>query len=621
MKKIKLFILPLLIIFISVTACKDDFLDVRPTSSLSSVELSTEAGLDGALIATYSMLLGRSGFYSDASNWFWGSVVGGDANKGTNAGDQSQVNEVQAYATQTNNASVFQKYRALYEGVARANATLRLMLEADEGVSEAAKTRIAAEARFLRAHYYFGLKKNFNNTPYVDETWDEVTPVSNNQDLWTFIEADFQFAFDNLPETQSAAGRANKWAAGAYLGKTFLFQGKFTEAKNILTTVIADGVTAKGEPYGLNPFYADAFRSTIDNNLESVFAAQAAAGTGDVNNANAAMVLNFPHGTAGPARPGGCCGFFQPSFDLANSFRTDDNGQPLLDGTYNDAGVALESDMGLGSSALWNSTNNYKENDLCFVFDPAEPNKELVYRSNNDDNMGNDPQTSSNWTFVWEEDDKPVDPRLDHSVGRKGIPYLDWGPHPGFDWIRDQAYGGPYSPKKFIYYLGGEGSENDASSWTPGYTAVNYNIIRFADVLLMAAEAEIEAGSLDKALEYINRVRERAKASPVLDANGEPAANYIIEPYATLGSQAEARTKLRFERKLELSGEGHRMYDLVRWGIASDVLNSYLDNEDQFLNSPFAGASFTANKNEYLPIPQNEIDLIGSDILKQNPGY
>lgn len=573
MKSIKIFILSLLIIFISVTACQDDFLDVRPTSSLSSVELSTEAGLDGALISAYSMLLGRAGFYSDASNWFWGSVLGGDANKGTNAGDQSQVNEIQAYATQTNNGSVFEKYRALYEGVARANATLRLIGEADESVSESAKTKIAAEARFLRAHYYFGLKKNFSNTPYVDETWDEVTPVSNSQDLWPFIEADFQFAYDNLPGTQGDAGRANKWAAGAYLGKTYLFQGKFTEAKNILTTVIADGVTSSGEPYGLNPNYADAFRSTNDNNLESVFAAQAAAGTGTIQNANPAMVLNFPHGTAGPARPGGCCGFFQPSIDLANSHRTDGDGFPLLDNSYNQESNAVKNDLGLQSAD---------------AFTPDAGN---------------------------------LDPRLDHSIGRRGIPYLDWGPHPGFDWIRDQAYGGPYSPKKYIYYAGGEGVENDASSWTPGYTAVNYNIIRFADVLLMAAEAEIEAGSVDKAMEYINMVRNRAKNSPVLDANGDPAANYVIEPYATLGSQAEARTKLRFERKLELSGEGHRMYDLVRWGIASDVLNAYLDHEDGFLNSPFAGASFTANKNEYLPIPQNEIDLVGPDVLKQNPGY
>ncbi|MDN5213545.1 RagB/SusD family nutrient uptake outer membrane protein [Fulvivirgaceae bacterium BMA12] len=580
MKITKLISLTLLVLVISTVACKDSFLEVAPTGSLGEAELSTAAGLEGSLIATYSMLLGRAGangianpFYSDASNWFWGSVLGGDANKGTNAGDQSQVNEIQAFSVQTNNSSVAQKYTILYEGIARANSTIRLAGMAEEGVSEAVKTRIIAEARFLRGHYYFDMKKNFNNTPYVDESWDGIEPVTNDADLWPMIEADFQFAFNNLPETQSEVGRANKWAAGAYLGKTFLFQEKFSEAKGIFDQVITSGVTTGGQPYDLVPFYADAFRSTNDNSEESVFAAQAAAGTGSVQNANANMVLNFPHGTAGPDRPGGCCGFFQPSFDLANSFRTDANGLPLLDNSYNDPANALVTDLGLQSGD---------------AFTP---------------------------------DDGNLDPRLDHSIGRRGIPFLDWGPHPGFDWIRDQAYGGPYSPKKFMYYQAGEGTENDASSWTPGYTAVNYNIIRFADVLLMAAEAEAELNNLPAALALVNRVRTRAINSPVQNAGGSDAANYVINTYTAFANQDEAITAVRFERKLELSGEGHRFYDLVRWGIASDVLNAYLQHEDQFLNSPFAGASFTANKNEYLPIPQNEIDLQGKDVLKQNNGF
>ena len=571
MKKLIYIILPFLIGAIIVTSCSDDFLEVAPTGSLSSNELSSQAGLEGSLVAAYSVLLGRLGFYSDASNWFWGSVLGGDANKGTNAGDQSQVNEIQAYAAQTNNASIFQKYRAVYEGVARSNATLGLVAVSE--ANESLKNRVASEARFLRGLYYFELKKNFNNTPYVDETWDEVTPVGNESDLWSFIEADLKFAYDNLPETQGDAGRANKWAAGALYGKALLFQGKYAEAKSVLNTVIANGVTAKGEPYGLLDNYADAFRSTLDNSKESVFAAQAAAGTGDINNANPAMVLNFPHGSAGPERPGGCCGFFQPSFELANSFRTDADGLPLLDGSYNDAANALVTDMGLMSD------------------DPFTPD------------AGN------------------VDTRLDHSIGRRGIPYLDWGPHPGFFWVRDQAYGGPYSPKKFIYYKGGVGVENDGSSWTPGYTAVNYNIIRFADVLLMAAEAEIETNNLDAGRELINQVRARAMASPVLDADGNNAANYNVGLYSSFASQDQARSAVRMERKLELSGEGHRLYDLVRWGIAANTLNAYLDYEDARLSSPFSGASFTANKNEYLPIPQDEIDLIGADVLKQNPGY
>lgn len=556
-----------------LTACKDDFFEVPPTGSLSSAELSSKAGLEGTLIGSYSMLLGRSGFYSDASNWFWGSVLGGDANKGTDPGDQSQVNEIQTYSPQTNNPSILQKYAATFEGIARANATLRLVGVAQENVPEGDKTRIAAEARFLRGYYYFDLKKNFNDVPYVDENWDEVTPVGNGQDLWPFIEADLQFAYDNLPETQGDAGRANKWAAGAFLGKAYVFQGKWSDAKTIFDEVISKGVTASGESYGLLDYYADAFRSINDNSKESVFASQAAAGTGSINNANPAMVLNFPHGSAGPARPGGCCGFFQPSFELANSYRTDANGLPLLDGSYNDPANAVVNDMGLSSS------------------DDFTPD------------AGN------------------LDPRIDHAIGRRGIPYLDWGPHPGFDWIRQQSYAGPYSPKKFIYYSAGIGSENDGSSWTPGYTAVNYNIMRYADLLLLAAEAEVELGNLGTALDYVNQVRQRAINSPVLDDAGNPAANYVMSTYSAFASADEARTAVRMERKLELSGEGHRFYDLVRWGIAEPTLNAYLAHENPKLSSPFAGASFTANKNEYLPIPQDEIDLIGSDILIQNQGF
>ena len=584
MQKIKIFIASLLAMLVLITACKDDFLEVAPTGSLSSVELSTLPGLEGSLIAAYSILLGRGGgqdgngndifadgFYADASNWFWGSVLGGEANKGTNAGDQGQVNEIQIYAAQTTNASVFQKYAATYEGVSRCNATLRLIgvAEADGIVSSADLTRISAEARFLRGHFYFELKKNFNNTPYVDETWDEVSTVSNDQDLWPFIEADFQFAFDNLPETQGDAGRANKWAAAAYLGKAFLYQGKWAEAKVMFDDVITKGVTANGQTYGLNDNYAEAFRSTNDNSLESVFASQAAAGTGSVQNANPTFVLNFPNGDTGP----GCCGFFQPSIELGNSFRTDANGLPLLDNSYNDPGNEVVQDQGIASGD---------------AFTPDAGN---------------------------------LDPRIDHSIGRRGIPYLDWGIHPGQSWIRDQPYAGPYSPKKFIYYLSGNGVENDLSSWTPGYTAVNYNIIRYADVLLMAAEAEIELNNLDAGLDLINQVRVRAKNSPLLDANGDPAANYVIEPYGSFASQDQARTAVRFERKLELSGEGHRKYDLVRWGIAEDVLNAYLTYERPFLNDPYGGAIFTANNDEYLPIPQSEIDLQGADVLIQNPGY
>ncbi|MEN0046895.1 MAG: RagB/SusD family nutrient uptake outer membrane protein [Bacteroidota bacterium] len=575
MKIVKYLLIVTAAVGIFLAACTDEFLEITPTGQLGAIQLSTVSGVEGSLVGTYSMLLGRATeeenfrFYHGPENWLWGSVVGGEAHKGSNEGDQSQVNEIQAYNTQAINISTRVKYDALYEGVARANNTMRIFRGLPEGaISTADASRIEGEIRFLRAHFYFELKKIFNNTIYVDETWDETTPVANDIDLWIPIEADLKFAYDNLPETMSAAGRANKWAAGAYYAKALLFQGKYQEANTILINILQNGVTASGELYGLNDNFADAFFASNDNSKESVFAAQAAVGTGTLVNANNSMALNFPHSPS----PANCCGFFQPSIEFANSFRTDANGLPLLDGSYNDPSNAVKNDYNIPS------TDN---------FTPDEGN---------------------------------LDPRIDHTVGRRGIPYLDWGLHPGSTWIRDPLYGGPYSPKKFSYYLEVE-NDNDASSWHPGHPAVNYNIIRYADVLLWAAECAIELGDLERGKDLINMVRNRAKTSMLME-DGKVVANYVIEPYPSFSDQGTARAALRMERKLELGMEGHRFFDLVRWGNPKEVLDAYIQYENTIINnSTFRFASFTENKSEYMPIPQYDIDLVGAGTYQQNPGY
>jgi starch-binding outer membrane protein, SusD/RagB family len=563
--------------FVGVS-CNDDFLNIQPTGQISESQLTSKAGIEGALIATYSMLNGRNNRMASATNWVWGSIRGGDANKGTDPGDFSDINPIQRYENLPTQGVIRDNYRGNYEGIARANRVLSLLKNAAPEVTAAEKKRIEGEARFLRAHYYFQLARNFGQTPIVTEADDYGTgieTIKNDKPLYPFIEADMKFAYDNLPETQGAVGRANKWAAGAYLGKIYLQQKKYNEALPVLTTVINNGKTAGGKKYALVPNYADIFKASNDNNAESVFAIQNAANTGSVNNAFPDFDLNYPYNT-GPNGPGNCCGFFQPSFELVNSFRTDATGLPLLDGSYNNAGNAVKNDMGIPSKD---------------AFTPDQGN---------------------------------LDPRLDHSVGRRGIQYLDWMPHPGADWIRNQPNGGPYSPKKYTYYKSDRGSLQDNSSWTPGYTALNYTIIRFADVLLMAAEAEIEVGSLDKAREYVNMVRRRA-ANPAgyVMQDGKPAAKYVIEEYPAkqFANKDDARKALRFERKLEFSGEGHRFYDLVRWGIAEPVLNAYIAYDSKFLPTTLGGSKFVAGKHELLPLPQDEIDLLGNGVLKQNTGY
>ncbi len=553
-----------------VVSCSDDFLEVAPTGSLADAQVGTKAGIEGLLIGTYSALNGVFGSRFEGPNhWVTGSVVGGEANKGTDAGDYSAINPVQRYEVDPTSGDLFNLWRGRYEGVARANGVLRALANATD-VSGADAARIEGEAKMLRGHFYFDLKKHFNSIPVFDETVaaTDVVLVPNTTDVWGQIEADFQSAYDNLP-VNNGPGRVSKMAAAAYMGKAKLYQGKWSEAKQWFDIVIGSG------QYMLLDDYMQIFNAENDNHAESVMDVESANNTGSTQNANYFDDLNYPYNT-GPDGPGNCCGFFQPSFELGNSFRTS-GGLPLLDGSYNDPANEIATDYNVESSD-------------SFTEDAGE-----------------------------------LDPRIDFSLGRRGIPYLDWIEHPGKAWIRSQPYAGPYSPKKFIYYRSQEGSFTDASSWTRGYALMNYNIIRYADVLLMQAEAEVELGNLEAARALVNQVRARAANSAywVMEYDGSaPAANYVISEYTAAWTDANtARAAVRMERKLELSGEGHRFFDLVRWGIAASALNDYLAYESQYLVTKFGGASFTTGKNEYYPIPQSQIDIQGSDVLSQNPGY
>src|SRR5438309_4568731 len=164
------------------------------------------------------------------------------------------------------------------------------------------------------------------------------------------------------------------------------------------------------------------------------------------------------------------------------------------------------------------------------------------------------------------------------------------------------------------YYKSQQGKLTDGTSWTSGLTATNYKILRFADVLLMAAEAEVEAGSLENARTYVNRIRTRADALHVKNVAGTAdAAKYVIANYPGPWTDKNfARTAVRFERKLELGMEGHRFFDLVRWGIADVAINSFLSYEKTKLTSSYGSATFVKGKSEYYPVPQRQIELESS---------
>lgn len=567
-------------------SCKKSFLERTPKGALDENTLANKKGVEALLIGAYAVLDGfidgggifLGGWTSAGSNWVYGGVAGGDAHKGTDGGDQPDINPIERFEATPTNGYFDAKWSVCYEGVARTNSVLRVMAKATD-ISAADQTRITGEARFLRGHYHFELKKMFNKVPYIDETVTDFK-VPNDKDIWPQIEADLKFAYDNLPEVMNAKGRVNKWAAAALYAKALLYQKKYAEAKTVFTLVYTQGKNAQGQPYALLPRYHMSFNAATENSTESVFAVQYSVNDGapDAANGGWGEVLNFPYNSG----PGGCCGFYQPSQDLVNSFQVDAvTGLPDPD-NYN--ATEVKNDQGLTSTQPFT------------------------------------PSTA------------PLDPRLDWTVGRRGIPYLDHGIHPGADWIRLQSYGGPYSPVKNVYTKVEKDALNDKSFWTSGVTATNYTLIRFADVILMLAECEVEAGSLETARQLVNVVRARAANPAGFVMNGAvPAANYMVGLYTTpWTNQATARKAVHFERKIELGMEGHRFFDLVRWGEAKATLDAYfryvsgtsnpaINNKRLYLATPTV-AQFTNGKSEYFPIPQRQIDL-ASGTLTQNPGY
>ncbi len=557
-------------------SCKQDFLEMNPNASLSSDVLATAGGVNTLLTGAYSMLDGVSssgfGWEAASSNWLFGSVRGLEANKGSDAGDQSDINPVQIYSETATNAFVRVKWRSVYEAISRCNKALEVLAAAEEKgtVTPDEADSFRRQARTLRGHYHFEAWRMWEKICYVDETTD-LTTVTNQEDVRAKILADLEAGI-GLPNDMGMVGRFNGTVARVLLAKALMqMNGDFAKAKEYLEWVVANGAGPDGHAIGLEPLYGGVFDAENRNGLESVYTVQYSVNDGSGGwNGGWGEVLNFPYKSGGGS-PGGCCGFFQPSHDLVNSFRTA-AGLPLLDNSYNDDPV--KTDQGLTIS------------------EPFTP------------------------------DDGPLDPRLDWTVGRRGIPYLDWGAHTGQDWIRDQSYAGPFSPKKQVYKKSQEGTLTEVGNWTSGWTANGYRLIRYADVLLLLAECQIETGDLAGARSNINLIRARA-ANPagfVKNDDGTNAANYSVAPYPASGfpfdNKENALTALRMERKLELGMEGHRFFDLQRWGIVVPELNRVLDFERTQLPSLYWQAVVGADDALY-PIPQQEIDMMGGR-LEQN---
>lgn len=544
-------------------ACEKKFLERNPEGVLDEVTLTNEKGANRLLLSAYAMLDNHDGdleiggeWGSGGSNFLYGSIGGGEANKGSDPNDQGpNMTPIQRHEASATNGALNDRWRGIYEGVKRTNSVMSILANAE--MSDASRKNIAGQARALRAWYHFQARILFGKVPYLDEQIDAdlannvIEGVSNETDIYPNILADAKFAYDNLDVEMDGVGRINKYVAGAIYGKILMFTNDYTTALPVLRDVVDNGVNPLGVKYELNENYDDNFNLDFDNSKESVFAFQASSqDNASARNGNWGDLLNTPSATGG-----GGAGFFTPTNYFVNQFKTTAAGVP----------------------------------------DPAPLNTQVF-----------DPFAQAGYTQY----NGNFDPRLDWTIGRDGVEFHDWGAYLT-TWPRDRS-AGPFAGKKTMIRESQVESTHDASIWfVAGGTALNMNIIRFSDVILLLAEAEIEAGSLDNAFELVNMVRERAQNSrtvPVPAGKGTP----FVRPYtAAFANQDAARAAVRLERLLELGMEGHRFFDLVRWGIADQELNTYYNYESEFpyqiLLKP--KPTYESPGDDYYPIPQRQIDL------------
>ena len=564
-----------------------DFLTnaAKPQGTLDASTLSNKAGVEGTLIAAYRQL-DRGVFGAAANNWVFGSVTSDDAYKGSEASDAPSLDPIEQYQWSAAGVEgqLNDKWSAEYEGVVRSNGTINLLksvVAASAGVIPSSDAKsIEGEATFLRAHYHFEAWRMWGNIPYFRETDTDFRKANSTKaEVAKEIIKDLDAAIALLPATprNGDKGRVTQWTAKAYKGRVQMYNGQFAEALTTLRDVKANG------PYALEASYDRVWTgfTAFENGKETILAYQASANDGQSggSNSNEGNRLTFPHSGS----PFGCCGFHQPSQNLVNFFATD-------------AVTGLPASL---TNPNWNASNANR--------------------------------TSAVMT--------PADPRLDYTVGRDGVPYKDWGPHTS-EWIRSPSYSGTYSNKKNVH----EKSSGAQSSvgWNNAHlNSVNIHIFRYADMLLMLAEAEVEAGTLENARAIVNEIRTRAAvkvqgpgtsqatiAVPINDPS-VTYANYKIGLFtAPFASQAEARQAVRAERRLELAMEGQRFYDLRRWATAEAVLNGYINGvaggSEKSRRVQLGNASPFSDRHMLFPIPTTQILLSQGGTgpgLKQNPGW
>ncbi len=577
MKKIYIFALAAALTM-SLTGC-DDFLDYTPTAVVD--EDKAFSNPEKMVNSAYAML--GDCWYSYPFNlWPYGDLASDDCLKGGGGTGDTGYHDIEVWSSLTSTRGELDElwYR-LFSAVSRCNRALVSLEENGNNVlGEQTTTEREAEVRFLRAHFYFKLISVFRQVPWIDEQVykDKATEKTSNtqytyEQLFGKVIVDFKFAYDNLPEKQSEGGRANKIAAAAYLAKCFLTLawGDGYEAtdgvshinKDYMQKVVDYTDVVKASRYGYLEDYGDIFLPDYKNSKESIFAMQASDYSADHTRYGRANWSNTLNGCWGVWS----CGwdFHKPSQNLVNTYKTR-NGLPEFT-DYNDS----------------------------------------------DEYPVNGKPTAQKW-----------DPRLFHTVGMPTFPYK-------YESEYTLTKANSRTPNTYGYYTSMKEvpQRSKGESYNRPWQAFDMNdyVLRYTDVMLMRAEALIELGRLQEARTIINDIRQRAKNS--IKKHIEYAADQCdiaLYPESYFQDKETARKCLRWERRLEMGMEGSRFFDLRRWGIASETLNNYFKSEakDVYDGQPYAeyykDAHFTPGKNEFWPVPYNQLYYIPG-LYMQNKGY
>lgn len=541
----------------------DSFLDEHtPQGSLSEDQVKKPENADAMVTSAYAIFTSAEDINSSFSMWNF-DVRSDDAYKGgsgTSDGDVFHQLEVQQ-GVLTTNWNINDMWVRLYNCISRVNSAIALLHSTDNSYS--LKQERLGEMKFLRAYAHFLLKRLYKNIPFImneNMTYDEYNLLSNteysNDQGWQLIIDDLTEAYNSLPKTQVDKGRPTQASAAAFLAKVYLYKAyrqddpKSNQVTSInkedLQKVIEYTNPALYTNYGLESDFHNNFRpeEQYENGKESIWAIQYSK-----NDGSTFGNLNWSYGLIVPNIPGttdGGCDFYKPSQNLVNAYRTGDNGLPLID--------------------------SYNNQDYDMTADNA-------------------------------------DPRLFLTVGIPGLPYefnKNYMMEKSSIWSRSNGLYGYYVTLKQnidpalvgTYLIKG-------SYWA---SSMNRIVFRYADVLLERAEAYAQLGNNEQAIQLVNQIRERAAGSTQMISNYHSTygVNPYIKTYTGSYSQEETIKIVKMERRLELGMECERFFDLVRWGEAATVLNKYYQEEANDC-SIYSSAHFTANKDEYLPIPYSQI--------------